>query len=142
MYFSLKFLPFKHFNPLAPMSDQDRISPYNIDTISTKEVIRIKKNINLGITSQSSTEFFERIVWLPVRRITNLIWELKGLEGKFRGLARIVAGSILARAKQHTRVLHLVTAQGTSRDKLREFQLSTRNCNFPASKISHDQITH
>ena len=73
MYFSLKFLPFKHFNPLAPMSDQDRISPYNIDTISTKEVIRIKKNINLGITSQSSTEFFERIVWLPVRRITNLI---------------------------------------------------------------------
>ena len=24
------------FNPLTPMSDQDRISPYNISTISTR----------------------------------------------------------------------------------------------------------
>ena len=24
------------FNPLTPMSDQDRISPYNINTISTR----------------------------------------------------------------------------------------------------------
>ena len=24
------------FNPLTPMNDQDRISPYNIDTISTR----------------------------------------------------------------------------------------------------------
>ena len=39
------------FNPLTPMSDQDRISPYNIYTISTKEVMRIKKNINLGTIS-------------------------------------------------------------------------------------------
>lgn len=35
--------------------------------------MRLKKNINLGITSQSSTEFFERIVWLPVRRIETLM---------------------------------------------------------------------
>ena len=34
---------------LIPMSDQDRISPYNINTISTRQVMRIKKNINLGI---------------------------------------------------------------------------------------------
>ena len=27
------------------MGDQDRISPYNIDTISSKQVMRIKKNI-------------------------------------------------------------------------------------------------
>ena len=27
------------------MSDQDRISPYNINTISSKQVMRIKKNI-------------------------------------------------------------------------------------------------
>ena len=39
------------FNPLTPMSDQDRISPYNIYTISTKEVMRKNKNINLGTIS-------------------------------------------------------------------------------------------
>ena len=33
-------------NPLTPMSDQDRISPNNINTISSKQVMRIKKNIN------------------------------------------------------------------------------------------------
>ena len=38
-------------NPLTPMSDQDRISPYNIHTISSRQVMRIKKNINEGIIS-------------------------------------------------------------------------------------------
>ena len=38
-------------NPFTPMSDQDRISPYNINTISTRLVMRIKKNITLGIIS-------------------------------------------------------------------------------------------
>ena len=38
-------------NLLTPMSDQERISPYNIDTISSIEVMRIKKNINSGINS-------------------------------------------------------------------------------------------
>ena len=33
----------KSVNPLTPMSDQDRISPYNINTISTRYVMRIKK---------------------------------------------------------------------------------------------------
>ena len=33
-------------NPLTPMSDQDRISPYNINTISSRQVMRIKKSIN------------------------------------------------------------------------------------------------
>ena len=36
-------------NPLTPMSDQDRISPYQINTISYGHVMRIKKNISLGI---------------------------------------------------------------------------------------------
>ena len=36
-------------NPLTLVCDQDRISPYNINTISSRQVIRIKKNINLGI---------------------------------------------------------------------------------------------
>ena len=33
-------------NPLTTMCDQDRISPYNINTISSRQVIRIKKNIS------------------------------------------------------------------------------------------------
>ena len=32
--------------PLTPMSDQDRISPYNIDTISRRQVMRIDQNFN------------------------------------------------------------------------------------------------
>ena len=39
------------FNLLSPMSDQDRISPYNIITISSRQVMRIKKNIDKGIIS-------------------------------------------------------------------------------------------
>ena len=31
------------FHPVTPMSDQDRISPYNINTITIKQVMRIKK---------------------------------------------------------------------------------------------------
>ena len=35
---------------LTPMIDQDRISPYNINKILGRQVMRIKKNINCGIT--------------------------------------------------------------------------------------------
>ena len=35
-----------YVNPFAPMSDQDRISPYNINIISSRQVMRIKKSIN------------------------------------------------------------------------------------------------
>ena len=45
------------FNPLTPISDQDRISPYNINTISSRQVMRIEKNINYGIISWSNTKF-------------------------------------------------------------------------------------
>ena len=38
-------------NPLTPMSDQDRILPYNINTISRRQVMRIEKNIDYGIIS-------------------------------------------------------------------------------------------
>ena len=40
-------------NPLTPVSDQDRLSPYN----AHRQVIRIKKNINYGITNWSDTKF-------------------------------------------------------------------------------------
>ena len=44
----LLLLSISHFviKPFTPMSDQDRISPYNNKTISSKQVMRIKKNIN------------------------------------------------------------------------------------------------
>ena len=46
-------------NPLTPISDQDRISSYNINTVSTKQVMRKKENINLEILSWSHTKFSE-----------------------------------------------------------------------------------
>ena len=50
-------------NPITPMSDQDRILPDNIVTISTRSVVRIKENINLGIISWSNTKFSELILY-------------------------------------------------------------------------------
>ena len=47
------------FLPFTPTSDQDRISPYNIYTISSRQVMRIEKNINYGIISWSNTKFSE-----------------------------------------------------------------------------------
>ena len=48
-----------YVNPLTHMSDQDRISPYNINSISTRWVIRTKKIINLRIISWYNTKFSE-----------------------------------------------------------------------------------
>ena len=39
------------------MSDQDRISPYNINTVSSRQVMRIKKNITWGIICWSNNKF-------------------------------------------------------------------------------------
>ena len=36
-------------NPLTPMSDQDRISSYNINTTSSTQVKRKKENMNYGL---------------------------------------------------------------------------------------------
>ena len=41
----------QHSIDFTPMSDQDRISPHIIDTISRKQVMRMKRNINEGIIS-------------------------------------------------------------------------------------------
>ena len=35
-----------YINPLPAINDQDIISPYNIKKISSRQVTRIKKNIN------------------------------------------------------------------------------------------------
>ena len=45
------------FDPLTPVSDQDRISPYIINTIASRQVMRIKRNSNQGIISWSSNKF-------------------------------------------------------------------------------------
>ena len=37
------------FDPLPPISHQDRISPYNINTISSRRVTRIKKILIRGL---------------------------------------------------------------------------------------------
>ena len=47
------------FNPLTPMSDQDRISPYSINTISIRQVMRTRKNLSLRIFWWYSTKFSE-----------------------------------------------------------------------------------
>ena len=41
------------------MSDQDKISPYNIITVSSRQGMRKKKNISQGIISRSNTNFFK-----------------------------------------------------------------------------------
>ena len=33
-------------SPLTPLSDQDRTSPYNINTVSSRKVMRIEKNVD------------------------------------------------------------------------------------------------
>ena len=33
-------------NPLTLICDQDRISPYNVNIISSRQVMRVKKNIS------------------------------------------------------------------------------------------------
>ena len=47
----------KPVDPLAPMSDQDRIVRYGINTMSSRQVITIKKNTYEGMISWSTTKF-------------------------------------------------------------------------------------
>ncbi|CAN0507324.1 unnamed protein product, partial [Scytosiphon promiscuus] len=37
--------------PSTPTGDQDRTSPYSMNTISSRQVTRMEKNINHGISS-------------------------------------------------------------------------------------------
>ena len=45
--------------PLNSISDQDRISPLSINTLSSRQLMRIKKDFNQGISSWSNTKFSE-----------------------------------------------------------------------------------
>ena len=70
-------------NPLTPISDQYKISPYNINEISNRRVMRMKKNINQGIVSWSNTKFSKlkkmRTVLQTVRKLTNEILKVEEL---------------------------------------------------------------
>ena len=66
------------FNPLTPMIDQDRISPYNINIISSRQMMRIGK-ILIPQTNFRST------IWQTVRRIVNEILGVKGLQVNVKG---------------------------------------------------------
>ena len=59
------------------MSDQDKISPYNINTISIRQGMEIKKN-NF-IQYQFLQTSIIRVVWQTVRRITYVILQVKEL---------------------------------------------------------------
>ena len=62
------------------MSDQDRISPYYINTISNRQVMRIKKILIRELLVDLETNI-TRTIWQTVRRIANEILEDKGLQG-------------------------------------------------------------
>ena len=69
-------------NHLTPMNDQDRISTYNINTMSSRQEMRIWKNINYRIISWLNTKF-SKLTSLELygRQYGELLirsWELKG----------------------------------------------------------------
>ena len=68
-------------DPLTPMSDQERISPYNINTISSRQVMRKKNQLEdyKLIQYQILQTNITRTAWQTVRRITNEILGVKGL---------------------------------------------------------------
>ena len=65
------------------MSDQDRISPYNINTESSRQVRRIKKKTQLENYKLIQYQILQieiiSILWQTVGRITNEILGVKGL---------------------------------------------------------------
>ena len=71
------------FLPLSAKSDQERISLYNINTISNRQVIRIQKNNNKGIISWCNTKFSELTSWDEncmadsMENLLNTSWEWK-----------------------------------------------------------------
>ena len=63
------------------MRDQDRISSYNINTISSGQVIENKEKYQLGNNKLIQYQIFQtnitKTVWQTVRRITNEILGVK-----------------------------------------------------------------
>ena len=73
---------FSVMNLLTPLNDQERIYPYNISAISSRQVMRIKSSINKGLLVNSLPNFpinITRTIWQTAMRITNEILGVKGL---------------------------------------------------------------
>ena len=66
------------FNPLTPMSDWIKISPHNINQIIDENKEKYQFEDNKLIQYWILWTNIIRILWLTVRRNTNLIKELKG----------------------------------------------------------------
>ena len=49
-------------NPFTHMSDQERISPYNVYTLTSRQVMRIKKNAIRGLVVNLTNTKFSRLV--------------------------------------------------------------------------------
>ena len=63
------------------MSYQERTCPsYNINTISSRQLMRVEKDINLGIISWSPISNISGSVWQTVRAITDDILGVKMLK--------------------------------------------------------------
>ena len=62
------------------MGDQERVSLYNINTISSRQVMRIKKNNNQLIQYQIIQTDITRTIWQTVSRIANKNLGVKGLK--------------------------------------------------------------
>ena len=96
------------FNPLTLMSDQDRISPYNIKQTSDEN----KEKYQLGdyklIQYQILQTNITRTVCQTVRRITNEILGVKGL-GNVQHSPLILSIKSL--------ILHIEKMQGKQKDK-------------------------
>ena len=87
------------FTPLSPGCDQDRISPYTISTISSRQVMRIKKNINYRWNQFQILQ--TSIIWIvrqKVRRITDEILGVKGL-GQILAPSHQFFGSLVSKLK-------------------------------------------
>ena len=67
------------FNPLTPMSDQDRISPYNIKEKSDENEEKYKLGDYKLIQHQFLQTNITRTVWQTVRRISSEILGVKRL---------------------------------------------------------------
>ena len=80
-------------NPLTPMRDQDRISPYNINTMSIRQVLRTQKNVCLKIFQLIQYQILRisitGLVWQTVRRIIDEILDMKGLEHRSQVIALV-----------------------------------------------------
>ena len=90
MYFLPKAFRIQPFNSL---SDRERISPYNINTVSGRQVRRIKKKTQLGdyklIQYQILRIGVMSILWQKVGRISNEILGVEGLKIKCGGNVRV-----------------------------------------------------